>query len=282
MSSREDIIKNRQKDYKQIRYLLDNMMAYSDVGKIKENQEDAILIDQYPTNDRFKILAIADGMGGLESGEVASNTALYELTNWFLNLNSNMFYKKEKIYKSLYSKLKEIDELITNKCNGATTLAYSIVLNNETLIGNIGDSRTYIVKENILRQIGFDHSVVWNYYLWKTIKNRDDMRFHINSNLVCSALGGKTTFELNTNLIENNNYDDIFLFSDGVTDCLSEQYIEKLILNNKEDIDKIIVNEALNSYCIKSSLDERMYYHEIEGGKDNTSVACLIKGVNKK
>lgn len=274
---REDILNFKQSSFNRVRYTLNNMMACSDVGKVKSTQEDSILIATHPNNDDFKVLAISDGMGGLNNGELASNIVLKQILLWIESLNSSKYYQPDYIYKDLYYVLKEIDELVDRKCHGGgTTLALAIILDKKTILANIGDSRIYLYN-NKLNQYGFDHSVAWSYYAWGKIKNKDDLRFHKSNNQIYNALGGKIPFGLNSSLIDNNDYIDLYLFTDGVTDCLSELEINELINQNINNIDEEIVKKAINSISRQDYLDKNQFYNEILGGKDNTSVAVLVK-----
>ena len=268
----KDIEDGIQSKFKRRSYRVDNMMATSDIGKDREIQEDSILIMEHP-KENIKLLAIADGMGGYENGEVASNVVVSELYHWF---NKMKFKSYANLNLELHNYIRYISELVRRISNGGgSTLAMAIVLEEKTLLVNLGDSRIYLDKGESFEQFGYDHSLPYAYYAWGKIKNKDDMRFHEKNNVIFSSLGVIPI--INSDYVDNDSYDNLFLFSDGLTDCLSEQKMKYIIdTNDKKDIDKILVDEALKSYSYQNHLDFN-YYDEIYGGTDNTSCVALIK-----
>ena len=279
MTCYNDIILNRQFYKKQLNYHLKNICACSDIGKQRNRQEDSILVLENPLDNDIKIIAVADGMGGLSNGGKASNIALLNLAKWFLydlkcNNNLNNFIDKLKIM------INEIDIMIRNNCNGGgTTLSTAIILKNNTIFINIGDSRIYIKNNNNFFQLSKDHSIVWDMYEKGEIINKDDMRFHKKNNLITSRLGCESKrLKIDFNILDNLSYDDIFPFTDGVTDCLSDDVINKIVEDNSHaDISRVIVKNAIstNSYNLNLNPDE--YYNEIYGGKDNSSAVVFSK-----
>ena len=164
--SMKDIINNQQYQYKRMNYLMDGITACTDIGNARLKQEDAVLLLPHLNNPEFKLLAVADGMGGLSFGSKASNLALLELIKWFQNLSESYYYNETKINMELEFKLHEIDYLIRKSCiNGGTTLSLAIVCKNNTIFINIGDSRIYIHKGSIFEQISNDRSISYDLFL---------------------------------------------------------------------------------------------------------------------
>ncbi|MGN1000537.1 MAG: PP2C family protein-serine/threonine phosphatase [Bacilli bacterium] len=258
------------------------MSACIDKGILRKNQEDAVLILHHPLNDNFKLLAVADGMGGLENGSAASNLALFELIRWFEEIPIQYFISESKIYSEISDILNKIDLIIREKCyNGGTTLSLAIVSQKNTLLLNVGDSRIYILNREIFKQISIDHSISWELYLEKKILHKDDIRFHRKNHLITSRLGCENKMLIiDKQIIQNIDYEEIFLFSDGVTDCLSDLQLQNIInTNNKYYIAEEIVNQALVTDSRSNNLDLDEYYDMIQGGKDNTTVATLVKKI---
>jgi serine/threonine protein phosphatase PrpC len=86
LSSKNDIIHNQQHILKRVKYLLKNMNACSDIGNERTKQEDSVLLLEHINNPNFRLLAVADGMGGLLLGGKASNLTLFEMIKWFERL----------------------------------------------------------------------------------------------------------------------------------------------------------------------------------------------------
>lgn len=260
-----------------------NMHAVSDIGNYRKNQEDAFLIMQHPDNPDFKFMVVADGMGGCLYGEIASDIAVKEAREWFSKIDPRYYKETDKLNNNLeISKmLRSIDHKIYKKTGGkgGTTFVCSIIGKDSTVLTNIGDSRAYIVKGAELQQVTEDNSYTYN--LWKEgiITRKDDIRFHKDSNLMTQSLGSDeyTYYNNECVLLNNDSYDNILLFSDGVTDCISEDRIQIICRNtSSKDLAKNIVNYALSHNSIFDKNDPE-YNQIIEAGKDNTTAAVYSK-----
>lgn len=256
---------------------LANMQATTSIGKKRSNQEDAVLLKIHPNNPNFKILLVSDGMGGGIAGEEASSIVVAEIDKWFENLPEQYYENTEKLEEQLHIKIKQISRLINDKYKNESgaTIVCAIIGNDNTLIANVGDSRAYAVKGKEMRQITKDHSFVQNLYDRGFIAEKDDMRFHNKSNLVTQILGSEND-EPQFITLKNNEYDKLLLFTDGVTDCLSDDEIKVITQRtNREDITKEIVESAINnSSNIREELSNNPNYSKnIPGGKDNTTAA---------
>lgn len=272
----EDVLNNRQKDYLSVKYELSNIFAAMDIGKYRKTQQDGVLVLQHPLNTNIKLIAIADGMGGLEDGSVASNFALLNISKWFLSefkIDDNL----SQLRKKIYSLINKTDSYIREKCNGGTTVSFVITLKYYTIFVNIGDSRIYIKNVDNFYQISVDHSITWDLFMDGKIKEKANIRFHKKNNLILSRLGGKNKLlKIDYKIINNRNYDNIFLFTDGITDCLSDEQIFSIIHNNsKNDVALDIIKSANNVLSYNKSLLTDDYYDRIIGGKDNMSTIVL-------
>ena len=279
-NSKYDVLYHLQAKLKHAYYQLNDMSACIDIGKNRNDQQDGILIIRHPLNHQFKMLAIADGMGGLSNGALASNIALCQLIYWFEQLPINYFKSESNIYTQVENKIKEINALIKKYCNGGgTTLSIAIISSCNTFLLNIGDSRIYLSNKNKLEQVSIDHSIVWNLYMQKKIMSKDDMRYHRLNHLITSSLGGSNKkLLINELIVSNQDYERIFLFTDGVTDCLSDDQLQTIVSNNNsESVANQIVEYALQSNSKNCELSVKDYYNSILGGKDNTSAAVLVK-----
>lgn len=265
-----DLIANNQNKFEHMEYQLDGTYAAMDIGKKRKRQEDGVLILEHP-HTVSTIIGIADGMGGLNNGADSSNLALRLLAEWYLsktNLSINL--------RELDSLFNEIDYSVRNNCNGGgTTLSAAIIMPENTTFINIGDSRIYINDiNNAFYQLSIDHSITWELFLNGSINKKDDMRFHKKNNLITSRLGcEKKKLTIDYFDYKTSDYDEIFLFTDGITDCVSDDKLSEIIHNSsKNEINNNIMYEALNSVSINYELDSENYYHEIDGGKDNASI----------
>ena len=264
----------------------------SDIGKRRTNQEDSYIILEHPDSRNFKLLAVSDGVGGANHGEIASNTVVKNLSKWFLNLDPTMRYDMDKVGESLDKMLPNILKGL-NMPVGEATLSAAIIGDKETLIVNIGDSRVYTYKRGKLKQETTDDSEVWELFEEEVIPSKELIRFKKGSNVITQAINSSDSpryrYIPKSSIINNKKYDRILVFTDGVTDCLSEKQLEEIINESRENTtDKIVEKALINEsdlyeeieklprrerekvYDIYEILDED-YYRDIPGGKDNTT-----------
>ncbi len=279
----EELKSGAQLKHERVDYTLDGtLFASSTVGQKRTNQEDSVIILTHPQNPDFKLLAVADGMGGTERGEEASSYLLKEISDWFNHLPAEGYYYLTDIANNYEEKLKQINnDLCQNVRGGGSTLVSAIVFENETLITNIGDSRAYTYDDNGLRLITRDDSVVWKEMEYKAKENNkqitdtdiNNLRFASRNNVISNAFG-YSYMEVNSFPVNNHSYDKLLLFSDGVTDLLSMDDIYSITANsNPETISNIIITQALNQSI--SAYNEEGKYVTIPAGKDNATVAMF-------
>lgn len=255
--------------------LLDSL---TNIGLVREINEDSVITLSHPNNNKIKLLAVADGLGGCDKGEVASQYAIEELKNWFIkeiNFNSTIL-----VAQHLYKKIIDINNQLFineyNKSRCATTLTCAIVLKNDTLIANIGDSRAYALINNRLKQLTKDDSLVWSYYEAGAL-NKDNMRFHIQNPIVTKCLGHAYNTKPRIIQVKNNNYNGLILLTDGVSDCLSDEKINYIVTTSKRSkIASKLINEAVY-HKQKNSIPYGIEFNDIKNGKDNATVALYMK-----
>ena len=257
------------------------MYTLSDKGKIRKHNEDSATAISHPKDNSIKLLAVADGIVGYGNGKEASSYTIAELENWFNKLSyeeiTNSFslqfglYKTiEKINKNLWDRQEEI----------GTTLTCAVVTHDKTIVINIGNSRCYIMKDTNLKQITDDDTKLYKSYKEGRL-TKDDLRVHPFRNIIEEGLGlSHKLWKAKPRVFDNDKYDKLLLFTNGVTDCLSDERI-KLIANTskKEKILEKIIDEAVNveqeePKNITLPEDFRVYPTP---GKDNTTGAILIK-----
>lgn len=285
-----DLISGVQLKNKRNEYALNGeLYASQDIGKYKKNQEDSVIIITHPENNNFKFLAIADGIGGSDYGEKASRYLTLQLASWFQSLNSDTFYYPTELQKKFNNRIAELSTEIYNLYNidfnrlvSGTTFVGAIVTDEQTIISSVGDSRAYISKGDELDLITRDESLVWpagcspkelgTEYI-------DRLRFHKENNKITSCIGEPIEGEdIQTHLVENNSYDQLLLFSDGVTDVLSTDRIKFISQNAPPElITKYLVDEALKYDAIRITDADQNYVDIIPGGKDNTTAAAYFR-----
>ena len=168
---------------------MDILETKTDIGLIRETNEDKAIALMHPKNKNIKLLAVADGMGGKEDGELASNYIVNSLERWFKNKSIKTLNNTVELEKLVKSYVKRLNTALVRKYGDnhlGSTLTLAIINKNHTLFINCGDSRGYIYKENELFQVTSDDSDVWYYYKYGEVE-KDDLRYFVNNNLINSC-----------------------------------------------------------------------------------------------
>ena len=240
------------------------LTAASRVGNVRSNNEDMILAyDRYirsdiyqtvlaPNNlDRF-IVAVADGMGGHNAGEVASEMVMQNLKFYFNDLPKGM--TSGELEEVMNEWLQSIHQTVnargrSNKAMSemGTTLVGLIYYGNRYFWMNCGDSRLYRFRDGQLNQLTTDHSLI----------NTDGEKKHSNVITNCIGAGCDDTFiymiEFTDNFLPGDTY---VLCTDGLNDMVPDEVIREMLANGATA--NTLCEEAINA-----------------GGFDNVSVCVL-------
>lgn len=237
----------------------------TDKGKVRDHNEDSVVIAE--NFNKEILLAVADGMGGHNAGEIASSIAITHLGKRFKEVAS--IGDKEDAIRWLQETVSEINILIykyteehPESTGMGTTLVTAVLTKNFLLIGNIGDSSGFVLKNKKLHKITTDHTLV-NLLVKSGELTEEEAKDHPKKNVLMKALGAISNVEMDIFDVEKD-VDGIFLCSDGVTNMLEPDIIEK-VLNDKHSVE-----EKVNKVIFKCNN---------RGGNDNISVAYLeMKG----
>jgi protein phosphatase len=230
----------------------------SDVGRRRESNEDAFLVDA-----RSDLYIIADGMGGYAAGEVASRIAVDSLKEVLSGPHDG------KAAVRLQDAVQEANARICDSQAQAdqrqmgTTLVAMVVENERAIIGHVGDSRAYLLREGALRRLTSDHSWV-NEQVKLGLLSDEAAQRHPMRNIVTRALGSRTeaTAELREEGIRPG---DVFLLcSDGLNTMVPDPEIEAILQRSGEDPERACRE-------LVSRANER-------GGEDNTTVVVVHVG----
>ncbi|WP_457611701.1 PP2C family protein-serine/threonine phosphatase [Methanocaldococcus sp.] len=226
----------------EIIYEKDNAYGISHKGN-RENNEDCILIEKIKD---IYLLSVADGVGGHNAGDVASEMAVNILKETFMEkYNENLSIEEIKellkeAYNKAHNKIKE--NAVGNKEGMGTTLTTAIIKGDKCVIANCGDSRTYLIRNGELIFKTKDHSLVQALIDEGHISEKEAMN-HPMKNIITSALG-LDEFKVDIYNLDLKNNDILLLSSDGLHDYVYIDDILKIVNNNNTPKD--IVNKLLN------------------------------------
>lgn len=228
--------------------------AGTDRGLARELNEDAYLaVDP--------LFTVADGMGGHEAGEVASHECISVLgRQWFLARGS-----RQATASNLQAALRKADARIREMTGSrAGTTISGVVLTNEDglpnwLVFNVGDSRTYCLRQGALKQLTVDHSEVQELVDGGFI-SPEQARVHPRRHVITRALGAGSDAGADCRLIPVNDGDRILVCSDGLTGELNDSQIQGILVAGHDPQDTVdsLIQSALRA-----------------GGRDNITAIVL-------
>ena len=237
----------------------------TDPGKVRSHNEDSVNIVENRNGEY--LLIVADGMGGHKAGEVASSLAANELSRRFSELSSigtkeeAVIWLKEIIDEVNVKILKYAEEHVDASGLG-TTCVCSIVTKDFLLFGNIGDSSGFVYKKGKLYKVTKDHTLV-NILLENGELTESAAKVHPQKNVLMKALGAAEQIEMDIFDVERE-VDGVFLCSDGLTNMLSVEQIEKVLNDNELELE-----EQVGKMIMKANM---------RGGTDNITIACIRFG----
>ncbi|WP_433749615.1 Stp1/IreP family PP2C-type Ser/Thr phosphatase [Falsibacillus pallidus] len=203
----------------------------TDTGKVRSHNEDNGGIFYNQSNDMLAV--VADGMGGHNAGEVAS-----EMTKSIISESWGRSHTMETPRDAetwFAESVKSINHQLFNyakshpECEGmGTTLVAAICNDRFATIANIGDSRCYILNDLGLKQLTDDHSLVYELVRLGQI-SKEDAEHHPRKNWVLRAVGTEEKVEADFKTITFEEGDMLLLCSDGLSDKLSEKNMEEIL-----------------------------------------------------
>lgn len=209
----------------------------TDRGKIRAHNEDSGGL--FYNTDNQLIAIIADGMGGHQAGDVASQLATKLMKQkWQTAARVNAPDEAETWLSATISEVNQsiYEHSLQNKeCEGMGTTIVAAICTDEFLtIAHVGDSRGYLYNENGFNQVTEDHSLV-NELLRSGQISEQDAEWHPRKNIILKAIGTEETVleDILTVVWETGN--KLLLCSDGLSDKLNEQEIATY-LSSTEDL----------------------------------------------
>lgn len=235
----------------------------TDAGKVRDHNEDNVTIINNNKNEY--LLAVADGMGGHKAGEVASEIAINCLSEGFYKLETlggkdNAIDWLREIVTEINRQIFEYTDNNPDSKGMGTTLVVALKTDDYILCGNIGDSSGYALKNDKLYKITKDHTLV-NLLVATGELTAEEAKYHPRKNVLMRALGANDPIEIDIFDVDTS-IKGLFLCSDGLTNMLTEEQIEKILNSN------LSIEEAVSKLIRKANS---------RGGTDNITVAYLKK-----
>lgn len=252
------------------------IIGRTDEGQVRDHNEDFI-----SDNPTLGIAVLADGMGGLNAGEVASSMAVHllmeELVSFQLgesdlaaelgDSDDDLPVEAQVVRKAVEKANDAVFHVSQTQpqCKGmGTTVIASLFYDNRLSVAHIGDSRVYRFREGKLEQVTKDHSFVQE-LIDKGLFTKEEARASDKKNVVTRALGVAPFVEVECHEYETQVGDIYLMCSDGLHDLVADRDIERAFIELGGNMNE------LATYLVELA--------NANGGKDNISV--ILTRVNK-
>ncbi len=245
----------------------------SDPGKVRTNNEDA-MGSFIPASRSLKrshgyLFAVADGVGGMDLGEVASATAISVVTQEFERAQAGA------LLPGLMPRLIERanaavhDRRLTPEYRGksmATTLVTCALRHDQAVVAHVGDSRCYLVRGGRARQVTQDHTLV-NEQRKMGLLSASDVAESEARHVLIRSLGPEMFVSPDTTAITVQPGDVLVLCTDGLHDEMPEEIIADIASQHKpaEEIARELVAQAV----------------EMDGNDNTTALVIRVRAVEQ-
>lgn len=239
------------------------VVAKSDVGMTRKENQDRFCVKII--DDETVAAVVCDGMGGAQSGgvasEIAANTVFDRLTLNYRNdaddnsIRNTLITSLTAANTLVYEKSKEDED----KKGMGTTCVGALINKDKAYIASVGDSRAYLLDENGIEQITNDHTIVEILYEQGKIE-KDDKNKHEMSHIITKAIGTEPDIDPDYFEVELKKNSIILICSDGLTNYCSDELIYSYVYNKE----------------LERSLNDLINYAKDKGGKDNITVAIIM------
>jgi len=231
--------------------------SLTNIGLVRKANEDKYLADK-----NRGLFIVADGMGGHEAGEIASGLTIKTL--------DELLTEDEILQKGgegLRQAIKSANTIIYNeakinsRCTGmGTTVTAAMFTDIHLYIAHIGDSRAYLIRDESIKLLTKDHSLVGELVRQGELTEKEAIN-HPHRNVLTRALGTEPEVEIDLMEVNTKPGDLLLLCTDGLYNLVQDDEILQAVLNNGDDLKKTV------DQLVKLSLNR--------GGLDNITVVLV-------
>ncbi|ERL65579.1 Stp1/IreP family PP2C-type Ser/Thr phosphatase [Schleiferilactobacillus shenzhenensis] len=202
----------------------------SDVGRRREDNQDFAGVFKNEAGALFAV--VADGMGGHQGGDVASEMAVSHLGHDFSQ--TDMHTVEDAVKWLIYDLQRENDKILAVSDHYAdlrgmgTTFVAVLVVGHQYIVANIGDSRCYRFSHGELEQLTEDHSLV-NELLKHGEISPEEAKHHPQKNVITRTLGVSSDADADVTVFDFGPDDTLLLCSDGLTNMVSDDELKEAL-----------------------------------------------------
>jgi protein phosphatase len=245
----------------------------SDFGKVRTNNEDAmgsfVPASRHQARSHGFLFAVADGVGGMDLGEVASATAISVLTGEFSQAQADTMLISLLPRLIQHANAAVHDKTLESEYRGrrmATTLVACALRYDQAIVSHVGDSRCYLVRNGKARQVTQDHTLV-NEQRKMGLITVDEIPDSDARHVLVRSLGPELFVSPDTTAITLQEGDVLVLCTDGLHDEMTESMIAEIASQKKsaEEIAHELVQKAV----------------AIDGGDNTTAQVIRVRSVEQ-
>lgn len=198
----------------------------TDTGRTRDHNEDHV--DAFSPSDpaqrqhKGDLFLVADGMGGHQAGEVASEGAVRVISHEYYadpdpDIRGSLVRAVQKANAFIHQQAQQV----ASRMGMGTTVVAAVLRGRELYLANVGDSRAYMMRQGKIKQVTRDHSLVEE-QVRAGILTREEARAHPQRNVITRALGSKAEVQVDTYNGELQSGDTLLLCSDGLSEHVGE------------------------------------------------------------
>ena len=226
--------------------------AKSDVGRVREGNEDSYLIDEH-------LFAVADGMGGHLAGDVASSTAVEVIASSVQSADAEDPNSLAVLLRDANAAIHERAQADERLRGMGTTFTLLMIQDARGHVAHVGDSRAYLLRDGELKQLTEDHSLVGRMVKEGRL-SAEEAESHPQRSIITRALGVDSDVDVDLLSLDLREQDRILLCSDGLTSMVPNGQIKE-VLERKSDP--------------QEAADELVRLANDAGGEDNITVVIV-------
>lgn len=220
----------------------------TDVGRMREVNQDYVFVSEQPIGNIPNLLIVADGMGGHKAGDFASRFVVEEVKK---SLASSTQDGPEAMMKeailSANHKLIETAKKDSRLEGMGTTLVVATVIEHTLYFANIGDSRLYLLNDEI-KQLSRDHSFVQEMVRLGGI-DPEEAKHHPDKNIITRAIGAKENVEIDFFEYHLKKGDIILMCTDGLSNMMEDIQILQIVKQSRDVVEAVeqLIEKANNN-----------------------------------
>ncbi len=210
----------------------------TDIGMVREVNQDYVFVSDSPLGKLPNLLIVADGMGGHKAGEFASRYTVEVVKDELARSTEDG--PEAMIRQAITSANQKLLETAKqdSKLEGmGTTLVVATVIDRTLYFANVGDSRLYLLNDDI-KQISKDHSLVQEMVRLGGIK-QEDAKHHPDKNIITRAIGASDKLEIDFYEYRLKKEDIILMCTDGLSNMVEDEEMLHIVKSSRDVVEAV-------------------------------------------